>query len=763
MAVMADEAVSGRPTVGLVLSGGGAKGVAHIGVIRAFEENGIPIDYVTGTSMGAIVGGLYAAGYSCQEMMSLLESPEFLGASQGVRSPDLIYRYYQADPTPAFVNLGATTDGKVEMSPLLPTSIISPMPMNFMFMQIFAPYTGQCRGDFDKLFVPFRCVATDVTGKRPHVFRDGQLGRAVRSSMSYPIVFKPVEMDSMMLVDGGIYDNFPIGTMRRDFNPDFIIGIDVHATDTIKHFPDIMTQLEMLVMGKSDYEVPADEGVKIRIDLNQFSLLDFARSKEIEEIGYRKGLAMVDSIKSRTSARTTPEAVARRRADFKAHTPAMVFDRVSVSGGSQAECDYVSSLFVPDSDADTFGIDFAREAYARALSTDRLSDLDPIAEYDPATDRFHLLAHISPKGNVAFGFGGYITSSANSMLYLSGNYRSLSFTNLDAGLGAWVGQNYMAAQLQTRYMLRTRRPSAIGLDAVIWRQKFNESDQLFYKDDSPAFTHQTEFFVRPYYSFATGIHSYGKFGVAYGHRDDRFFNNDYSGVGADARRNVMKQDMGQVSFDWEYTTLDDEWLPTAGQEIKAFGQGIVGHYHYRPGAVTARSRAATADVKGNYRYASVELDYKGYFGLSDNWTMGVESTVLMSTQKLLPTYSASLVNAPAFHPTASSYNLFNPNLRANQFVTLGVVPVYKLNDRLSLRGTVHGFVPVREIARSVDGSAHYGRWFGRCDWFAEAAVVIRFPFATLTAYADYQTTPGNKWTVGLSFGKFFLAPRMRRP
>ena len=146
--------------VGLVLSGGGAKGIAHIGVIKALEENNIPIDYVTGTSMGAIVAAFYAMGYTPEEMLELIKSKEFSTWSTGEISPSNMYYFRKPDPTPAFISFKLS--GTKGLSNVLPDSYINPLPMNLGFLVVFAPYTAVCRGNFDNLFVPFRAVAADI-------------------------------------------------------------------------------------------------------------------------------------------------------------------------------------------------------------------------------------------------------------------------------------------------------------------------------------------------------------------------------------------------------------------------------------------------------------------------------------------------------------------------------------------------------------------------------------------------------------------------
>jgi hypothetical protein len=140
--------------------------------------------------------------------------------------------------------------------------------------------------------------------------------------------------------------------------------------------------------------------------------------------------------------------------------------------------------------------------------------------------------------------------------------------------------------------------------------------------------------------------------------------------------------------------------------------------------------------------------------------------VVASSQKLRDNYAETLVMLPAFHPTASSYNSFNSALRAPQYVTLGLQPVVKFGSMLQLRGEFHCFMPWRKVeeTRAVDNvpplvGTTYGKWFHDPEFFGELAAVYALPFAHFTAYANYCSSPGSKWNVGISFGLFFLAPQ----
>ena len=214
--------IASSQSVGLVLSGGGAKGLYHIGVIRALEEHGIPIDCIAGTSIGAIVAALYAAGYSPDEMENIVLSGQPEKWVSG-RIDDKYYYYYRdRDRMHGMLNIMLSTDRDMKLNSgrkrlNIPRSMINTSQIDMALLQLFKPASVACRGDFDKLMVPFRCMATDVNRHRAVELKSGDLALAVRASMAIPVVFPPVEIDSMILCDGGLYDNFPWRTLDNAF------------------------------------------------------------------------------------------------------------------------------------------------------------------------------------------------------------------------------------------------------------------------------------------------------------------------------------------------------------------------------------------------------------------------------------------------------------------------------------------------------------------------------------------------------------------
>ncbi|MCM1110570.1 MAG: patatin-like phospholipase family protein [Clostridium sp.] len=744
------------PRVGLVLSGGGAKGVAHIGVIKALEENDIPIDCIAGTSMGAIVGGLYAAGYSPEEMMALLTSEGFQYWSTGKIDKRLLYYFSENEPTPALGKISVGSRDTSELASFLPSSLISPLPMNFAFMDLFAAYSAQCDGDFDRLFVPFRCVTSDVYEKHKIVLRSGSLGDAIRASMSFPVVFHPIEIDSVLCFDGGIYDNFPVDVMHDEFAPSIMIGSNVSGPNH-KPTPDnLFGQLEDMIIQNNDYSLPADEGIKIDVPVRMFGLLDFDKAAEIYEIGYRTALSMIDSIKTRVRPRVSGETRRSRRLAFKAATPRVRFDSVEVEGATPRQNEYVRYLFTHNQ-PDTFGLRRARDAYYRALTPGRLRNLVPLAVPDSATGIFRLCLRATAKEDFNIGLGGYVSSGTSSMLFLSAGYNTLSFNSPEMNLNAWAGQSYLAGLFNAKMNLRTDNPSRFHLQIAATRHRFYENDQLFFEDNEPVFITRSEIFGRAIYEWAAGQRGRVSAGIGWGHLTDRFYHNNTT-LFSRRSRDIATQNLGELRAAYEFSTLDNLSAPTSGASYKITAIAVTGNYNYDPG-----EPLFTHEHRRRHWFQA-ELATGNYLDLSRRFSLGFETNLLWSGRRLLTNYYQTIVEAPSFNPTPSSYNSFNPALHANAWAAAAVVPVLKLSSMVQVRGSFWGYLPFRAIKAADDGrfGARYGRWFADPEFFGEVSAVVTLPFATVSGYANYISSPARNWNFGLTFGLFFLAPRFLR-
>lgn len=743
-----------RQSVGLVLSGGGAKGIAHVGVIKALEDNDIPVDYVTGTSMGAIVGSLYSCGWSPEEMMKFFTAPDFGYWSTGVINPDHKYYLTQPQPTPRWLTANINPrDTTSFLNQILPSNLINPLPMNIEFLNLYGPYTLQCREDFNNLFVPFRCVTSDVYHKRKIVLGSGSLGDAVRASMSFPFVFKPIEMDGVLVYDGGIYDNFPVDVMQETFRPDFIIGVSVSGADKKPQPGNVYSQLEDMIIQNNNYDVPSENGIKIQVPVLDFGVLDFGKARTIYEIGYRTGMAMVDSIKRRISARVPLEEVTARRRRFSAATPELTFDSVSVEGAKGGQARYLKYLFEGGTHK-PIGMARVEDAYYRAVTDGTLRNLLP--QLIPGRDgRNTLLLEATLQRPWSIGVGGWITSTANSMLYIDLGYHSLSFNSLDVNLSGWVGQSYLAGMASAKFSIRSAVPSFLRVEGVMSRQKFYDSQMLFYESPSPTFITEVDNFLRVSYERAFGKKARGFARAGYGYMSDSYYPTNVTDY-ARTSKDKTQYHIGVLQFGAESNMLNDNLYPNAGYEWRGLLSMSLESSRYTPQG----DKSLRGKYHGRGRIAAEGL-WRKFFRVHRKFSLGVMANAMGTLQQLKQDYTATLIHAAAFAPTPSTENYFNEAFRSDNYVAAGVIPVWNPIGKLQLRGDFYLYSPIRNLRADGD-RARYDGWFRKAEFIGEVAAVYNFNFASLSIYGNYLSYPAKNWNIGINFGLLFRAPRLLR-
>ncbi|GAB4330242.1 MAG: patatin-like phospholipase PlpD [Calditrichia bacterium] len=264
-----------RPKVGLVLSGGGARGFAHIGFLKVLDSLQIPIDYIAGTSMGGIVGGLYSIGYRHQDLEEFATNLNwmeiFSDAPPRNRQP-----YFQKKDNGRY-QLEFDLDG---VKPVPPGGFIRGQKIIQLFSKMTFAY--ESLRNFDRLPIPFRCVAVDIATGQEVVLRSGSLAKALRATMSIPSVFSPVEWDNYLLVDGGVINNLPVDVVRR-MGADIVIAVNVGTPmkkrNELKNLFDVMSQVISLSgLQKEQQNIEAADLV-ITPHLQGFSSADFDERK----------------------------------------------------------------------------------------------------------------------------------------------------------------------------------------------------------------------------------------------------------------------------------------------------------------------------------------------------------------------------------------------------------------------------------------------------------------------------------------------------
>lgn len=737
--------------VGLVLSGGGAKGITHIGIIRALEENDIPIDYIAGTSMGAIIGSLYAMGYSPDDMERLIKSDDFKRWYTGQMEEKYIYYFKKDPPTPEFINIRISLLGssprKVKTQ-FLPLSVVDPLQMNIAFLELFGEATAACGGDFDNLFVPFRCVASDVYDKRPIILRSGDLSDAVRASMTFPAMFKPIEIDSVLAYDGGIYNNFPVNVMVDDFHPDIIIGSVVSSNPRKPKEDDLLGQLENMIMQKTDYALPDSLGILMKFKYTDVGLMDFDRYDELHETGYNKAIGLMDSIKCRISSRSDHSRLEERRTAFKNGMPKFRFREITVHGVSEQQIHYIRKEFHADEDG-TFSLEEFRKGYFRLMSDNIISEIIPHAIYNPNDKEYTLDLKVKMEENFSLSVGGNVGSNGSNHLYVGATYHNLNNFAKEFSIDGQVGQIYNGLQVSGRIDLPTLLPTSYRLVASLSSYNYLKQEKLWSKGNTPVFNKQKERFVKFFVSLPFLSNMKAEFGIGVTEIEDQYFQTniiDFSSSVRDQSKYMIFG--GSVAMDGN--TLNSRQFATSGRRERLSAHIYTGSEKYYPG--TDQTTYDDEDYKYIQSWIKFSYEIEKYFNFKHNFTLGTYMNIYYSSRNFSHNYRATMMQAGEFSPTAHSKIAYNEAFRANQYVGLGIVPIYQFSNVIHARLGVYGFLPMFPIKEDSNHKAYFGNLFTRQEWLSELDIVVGLPFGAISAYVNYYSSPKNNWNIGLTLG-----------
>lgn len=290
--------------VGVVLSGGGAKGLAHIGVLQVLEEQGIEVDYITGTSMGAIIGGLYASGYTASELDSIFRSVDADALVQDY-IPRISKSFYEKRNDEIYALSLPFDNFKIG----LPKALSKGM-YNYNLLSRLLAHVRHVR-DFSQLKIPFLCVATDVETGQPVVLDKGYLPQAILASGAFPSLYSPVEIDGKVLIDGGVVNNYPVDELRA-MGADIVIGVDVQdglkKRDEISGAPDLLLQVSNFSTYNNMERKKKETDIYIKPDIAGYSVVSFDAGRAIIQKGREAAMGVLSQLEEIGGANAVAQA-----------------------------------------------------------------------------------------------------------------------------------------------------------------------------------------------------------------------------------------------------------------------------------------------------------------------------------------------------------------------------------------------------------------------------------------------------------------------
>jgi len=732
-------------SVGLVLSGGGSKGLAHIGVIKALEEHRIPIDYVGGTSMGAIVGGCYAMGMSTDEMIEIIRSDEFAYWMSGVIEERYKYYFKEEDPAPDLFNVGIDLKDTVSKAKI-PISVIPNHLMDYAFMEIFSRASAAAGYDFDSLFVPFLCNAVDISNSREIVFRKGDLSQAVRASMTVPLYFRPIVLDGNILYDGGIYDNFPVRHVISEFQPDVVIGSKTAMGNTAPDEFDILGHIENIVMKPASYVIDSTQGILLDHDLKKQSLLAFDKLDEFVEIGYQTTLKKMDSIKLMVHREAEDTlALAKRREEFMESFPELRFNEFDIEGLNEKQESYVEqSIRKSDSILD---VDEMKTEYLKLASDKSFIYLYPRAVYKPEDSLFTMNLRVVPQAPLEARFGLFFSTSGMAQTYLGFNYRNITEVSTTLKGDIQFGRFYNGVNLGVRFDYPSRVPLFFKMDFNYNGFRYNTYNiNTFFRDLNPPYISEDEINIRLDVGIPYKINGIIKGGLGIGRNREVYY----------MTRNFTSTDTSELSntnlfsayLASDRNSLNNKQFPTEGtKRIHSLRVGY-GMESYFPGSTSEASQ----NRRLNYTWFSAKFMNTGYVPMGNAFALGYHIQAEATFKPLLSNYYSTIIEATAFQPNIVSKGLFMEHYRANQFFALGLMPTYKLRKQVHAKIEAYAYFPVQEILRDQNNQAYLGNFFESVNTLFSASLNVVTVAGPVSLHVGYLSQEENPFVLQLSFG-----------
>lgn len=712
--------------VGLVFSGGGAKGLAHIGVLKALEENHIPIDYIVGTSMGGIVGGMYASGYSPAEIEKIALSDDFQDWVSGNFSNNYKYFFDKKPENPSFITAKLQVDTGFNVK--LRSNLINDVPLNYALLELFGQASANAGGDFNKLFVPFRCIVADVLSQEMIPVSKGSLTEAIRGTFTVPLVYRPVKVNEKYVFDGGIYNNFPVDVLKEEFNPDYIIGSNV-SSKIFNDYPRendeklIQRFLVYMFLSKSDSTSIGENGSYIQPELSGFSTTNFTPVAELIKRGYDAAMADMPNIKKALSRRISSDELAKKRTEFKSRRPALEFESVQATGINSKQKKYVETV-INSTIKDQLNLETLKPGYYKLVADDNFETVYPRVKRNETDDSYIFELQLQRQRNFRIDFGGGISTRPISNAYIGLQYNYLRKKSYTFSANFYPGGFYESAQGLARMDIPGKLPFYLEAEFTYNHWNYFNKSQIFIEDVNPTFIEQSD----RRFALKTGIplSNNGKLELqaAYISFEDNYSPNQRFQFGDIMDHNKYHGFRGSLAF--SKSLLNRRMYASSGSSFQAGISLYRGREDYTPGNIF-RDEMGFSPVESvsrdrNWFKAIVSMEQYPFH--SRRYSFGYLTEVVISNKPLFSTYKSTLLSANTFNPLQDSKSLYLENFRANTYGALGVKNVFKLTKNMDARAELFIFQPMEEFVLKGFQSVGYGDLFRKSYLAATAGVVF---------------------------------------
>ena len=734
--------------VAVVMSGGAAKGIAHIGVLKALEENEIPIDYVVGTSMGGIIAGCYAAGMSPEEIEDTMLRDNLLRWINGQLEDGYNYYYNKNDIHPSFVKLNLALDSTFNFN--LNSAIANDLSLNFAMAERMAQPSAIANGNFDSLFVPLRVVAAEIFTQHEVILKGGALADALRATQTVPFFYDPIKVDGRYLFDGGVYNNFPVDVAQKEFKPDVIIGINV-SSKIYDEYPKneddklISRSLLYLLLDKSDPKDVPDSGVYIQPNLKAYSGFDFAKAKALIDSGYAQTMRMMPEIKSKVAARRTCEEVATTRNRFNNRTSPLLVDRITMTGFSDNQQKYINRFF--NSGKRPLYLNDIKSGYYRLVSENYFKNVYPGFSFSKVNRRFNFQLARRPSNNFQVDFGGVIATRNISNIFLGLNYYYFNHILTHASVNFSTGSFYKSAQLKARLDFPGFGQFYIEPEATFNSWNYVEGGDIIVKKSNSTILYRTDRKVGVNIGVPVGKQFKLSVETDFISNNDQYIDQDVL-VSTDTLDELILTG-GRYGLHLTTNTLNRKQYASEGKAYYFAFDYFDLSEDLNPGTTSTLRSTKVEQLQRSWFRGTMILEQYFRKGI---YSSGYYLHAVLSNQPLFANYYGTIINAPGFFPLQDSRTLLLPKFRAFNFVAGGWRNVFSLRKNLDFRLEGYLFKPLQAIVQGANQEPAFSNEITKLYFAGTAGLVMHSTVGPISLSVNYYDDKKNQLGVLLHIG-----------
>lgn len=744
--------------VAIVFSGGGAKGLAYIGALKALEENGIPIDYVMGTSIGGLVGGFYAAGFSPKEMEQIVLSQKFQNWASGKFEEEdkiSIFQQMLSDPTMVSFRVGLDT---AFVSNVKANMVISDQALNLGLMdQLYIP-SAKAHYNFDSLMIPFRCMAAEILTQKEVVLRKGNLNEALRATMAVPLFFAPQKIDSMYLFDGGLYNNFPVAKAKEIFQPDVVIGFNV-SDKVFSEYPYANDEnyidsklIAYLMLSKSDTTQLDPQDVFIQPQVQAYTSTDFSAARSLIAIGYNETLSKMPLIKEKIKTRRDSLYYEHKRADFNQGQEKTIIDKVELRGFKNAG--ELEKYFKADS-VGNYTMSSIRDGYFILAQSGAYDRFSPTLAYHKERKTYQFNLKLKHNKDLKIGLGGMISNRPISYLFLSVEKDLFLNRRYNFYSNGYIGVFYLSNHTRARVYFPSFNTAYLEGSFTYNKWNFYQTSNLFeLGQENESILKQNE--INAKLSLKTAVRKKGIAGISAGYVSSEA---NYSAVAALLPGDTLSYSnirMFHTRAEYTNSKLNRIQYPSKGYYFQADVNYYTGTEHFIPGTlekqvariITTKDQTFEADRD----WFAIQMKGGKYFRIKNRFSIGLSFQTYFSNQTLFFNHNATAFYAKPFMPIMDSYTLFYLDFRSSNFIAAGLTNIYTLGKKFDLRAEIHPYYNLMPVEyNSPTGGVGVDRQYYGANpelrFVAAAGVVYHFflgPIAVQATYYDTEALGANK-------------------